>query len=151
MNHIVVAYFAVMAILTYYVLLKEKEAMGCKVGVSIKQFCNDLDSAYVKDSVPLESDSLKETLNKIKESARASQKVAVWRRSLILANVCILLIVLIAYKIFREKDDWCLLIPIHLTIFCINYLHFQYQEFHMHRRIVDNVDKLTAKLEKVVQ
>jgi hypothetical protein len=146
MKLIVAAYFGVITLITIYVIMKEKLALGCRKSISLEQFCDDNDSDYVKDTVPRDSDSPAQTLNRLKESGRSYEKIAVWRRSMILATVETLLVFLVMYKTLAKNDDFSLLIPIHIIFFSINYLHFNYQNFHMFRRIKDNVDKLIDKL-----
>jgi hypothetical protein len=146
---VVCCYFIFVCLLTYYSLLKEREAMGCKQAMQVGQHCNDLDSDMVKPSVPSEGDSTEQTLNKLEESSKSFEKFAIWRRSLILANITTLLVFLFFHKLVVNPRDWDLFIPLHLTTFCLQYLHFNFQNYHVHRKVKDNVIELVKKLRKL--
>jgi hypothetical protein len=77
MNFPVLAYVVVVLCLTYYVLLKEKEAAGCKENMSVAQFCDDNKSDAVRDCVPSEEDTYADVMRKLRHSARFYEKVAV--------------------------------------------------------------------------
>lgn len=141
----VVLYAILMIVLALYAVLKEKEASGCKDQVSLKQFCDDFKSDWVKDSVPSVDDTVPDILNKLQASSRAYEKVAIWRRCLIISTAIMLAIVAFAFPLFKSKHDWCFLIPIHLMIFLGMYFNYNHQNFHVNNRIKTNVDTLIER------
>jgi len=148
---VVCTYFLIMAVLTYYALCKEREAMGCPCKLSFEQHCSDMNSDFVKPSIPQQSDSVQTTLDKLQETGKSFEKLAVWRRSLILANLQTLIVFVLFHKLIIQSRDWDLFIPLHLTMFTINYLHFNYQNYHVHRKVKENVFGLVEKLRLVTK
>jgi hypothetical protein len=136
--------------LLWYVLCKERETMGCGPNITVGQTCFDQDNHYVRDSVPQDSDTIPQTLDKLQEAASSYEKVAVWRRSYIIGSMSALIIGLIVSPLVVNSSlpswSWLFLVPIQLTLCTIQYLSSGFQEFHQHRHVRDNVVALVNKL-----
>jgi hypothetical protein len=141
----VLAYVVVVLIVVYYVLLKEKEASGCKKEMSIAKFCDDNKSDYVIDSVPSLDDTFPDVMRKLRESSRSYEKVAVWRKCLIISTLCVALICLFGFPLITKSSQWCVIVPMHIIIFFVVYMNYSHTNFHVSQRIRDNVDVLVDK------
>jgi hypothetical protein len=110
-----------------YCILKEREEFGCS-GITVKKQCNELKSIFFKSTTPLNTDTKKQLINKLKEILRLHEKNAVWRRCFILATI-----IIFVFKITNSEIKFESIITLHLIIIGIIYFYHNFMNFHVYR------------------
>lgn len=125
-------YLVIILTIFVYCILKEREEFGCS-GLTVKKQCNELKSIFFKDTMPLNTDTKKQLINKLKEILRLHERNAVWRRCFILATIIIFL-----FKVTNTDIKFESLIMLHLIIVVIIYFYHNFMNFHVYR-IADTI------------
>ena len=129
-------------LLISYIILKEREAMGCK-DFSISQHCIDENSVYVLGTEAQKDDTNDILYKKLISTFGAYEKAAIWRKCILIALVYYGYIMLI-------KNFDCLLqiSPVlygtHIIIIyaVIQYWYFNHMNYHYYRKLKMNAEEI---------
>lgn len=112
-----------------------------------KKFCGDNKGKYYVDGQGNKSDSVSTLLSKIEINADTDENTVKWRRSLLLAFICTLLIFIVVLAKLPTGTE---LITTLLIIYIIVYFSFSFYQYHYYRyptfNIHKNVNLLRQKL-----
>jgi hypothetical protein len=125
-------YVCIVFIVFIYSIFKEREEFGCS-GFTIKKQCNELKSIFFNGTTPLNTDTTKQLIDKIKKILQLHERHAVWRRCFILSTINIFL-----FKVTNVEIQTQTLVIYHLIMFCVIYFYHNFMNYHVYR-IADTI------------
>jgi hypothetical protein len=141
-------------IIVIFLVIKayKSEALDLFCGKDVKSYCKNLcgdnKGKYYVDGQGDKDDSIPTLLSKIEINASADDNTVKWRRSLLLAFICTMLIFIVVLTKLPTGTE---LITTVLIIFIITYFSFSFYQYHYYRyptfNIHKNVNLLRQKLD----
>ena len=136
----------VIASILYYSIAKERLELGC-YRVSIDRQCNDDESVYVKNTKMEKNDNCQDLLDRLGSIVSYHEKGGVWRRSLIISAISVLVIYLV-YNINLKFDNVYYYLILLLLIFTLLYFYHNYINYHHFRRLKNNGIEILNEIKK---
>jgi hypothetical protein len=136
----------VISAILYYSVAKERRELGC-FRVSIDRQCDDDESVYVKNTKMEKNDNCEDLLQRIGSIVSYHEKGGVWRRSLIISSISVLVIFLV-YNINLKFDNIYYYLILLLLIFTLLYFYHNYINYHHFRRLKNNGIEIMNEIKK---
>ena len=136
-------------LLTIYIILKERESMGCN-GISISHHCIDENSAYVFGTKAEPNDTKDILYKKLISSFGAYEKVAIWRRCVLIAIVyCCYMMYMKKFECLTQISPVLYATQIILVYATIQYWYFNHMNYHYHRKLKLNAEEIVNILKSM--
>ena len=133
-------YFGIIVIIFIYSLMKERNEFGCYGYFGIKKHCDELESVYLKDTRPFDTDTKEVLVSKVKSILSIHSKYAVWRKCFIIATTIIFFTKGLTPDIKPQT-----LIGLHMVTMSIIYFYHNFMNYHVYR-VADNLGSVILNM-----
>jgi len=135
-------YVLVLILINIYAIQKERESLNCQ-GFTIKKQCDELNSSYLKDALPKDTDTKTILENKLFKLISITDNTAYWRRCFILATI-----ICIVTKLFCNLPMNSF-VALHLVITGILYFYHNFMNFHVYKLAMNVGSDIIRRLRKL--
>lgn len=139
------AYWALVAAVTLYAVLKQRREAGCRGTLfTVRRQCRDDRTVYSRGLEPSPGDGLPDLLRKLDSALSFHEKAAVWR-------VCIIMALALTgvTALMVPAAEPRALVGVHITAVGMLYFYFNYVNYHHHRTLQGIGKRLTARVAAV--
>jgi hypothetical protein len=128
-----------------YIIIKERQYVGCSNGFSLKKHCIDENSIPLIDTKIEENDNCYDMIDKLKYILSYHDRNVIWRKCSVI-SIIIICIIYYIYNITNNFNNIYIYILLFFVITMIIYLYNNYLNYHQYSILKKNGNEILKKI-----
>ena len=122
-----------------YIIIKERQYIGCSIDFSLKKHCIDENSIPLIDTKTDEDDNCYDMIDKIYFILSYHDRNVIWRKCCVI-SIIIIFIIYYVYNLTNDFNNIYIYVLLFFLITMIIYLYNNYLIYHQYSILIKNVN-----------